>query len=141
MGRAMTPTHQRKTGIPVPRRAPCPPWCHEHFGDLHEHRSGVQVWDNPDPDEGDDWRVEVTLYRGDDYSSWMPTAEIGDTVVELYITGDIGMINVADGNRPELSGYLLPDQARSLAMWLLTMADAADPHHTNGQPSLLGLDR
>jgi hypothetical protein len=122
--------------------APCPPWCHEHFGDLHEHRSGVQVWDNPAANEGDDWRVEVSLYRGDDNSPWMPTAEIGDTVVELYITGESGMINVAaDENRPQLSGYLLPDQIRSLAKWLLAKADEADPHHTNGQPSLLGLER
>ena len=121
--------------MPVSRRAPCPPWCHEHFGDVHEHRSGVQVWDNPGPGEGEDWRVGVRLYRGDDYSSWMPTAEIGDTVIELYITGDAGIITADDDGRPELSGYLLPNQVRSIAMWLLAMADGADPCRTDGQPS------
>jgi hypothetical protein len=33
-----------------------------------------------------------------------------------------------------LGGYLMPDQIRALARWLLAMADEADPHHTNGKP-------
>jgi hypothetical protein len=133
-----------QTRQPTVSAAPCPSWCDDDHGDdPHTHYSAICEWAKPAAGHGDDWRVEVRLYRGDDDSPWLPTAAIGDTVVELYLNGDYGMIDANEDDRPELSGYLLPDQIRSLAMWLLAMADEADPNHTNGEPSvrlpLLGL--
>jgi hypothetical protein len=141
----MTTPQTRQATASAP---PCPSWCetNHHVSDPYTHYSATWEWANPAPDDGDDWRIGICLYRGDDplYD------EVGDTGIEIYVTGDGFMINADEEDRPELGGYLMPDQIRALATWLLAMADEADPHHTNGKPlewhtpvrrPLLGRDR
>lgn len=138
--RAMTLTHQAQTVIPGPRKAPCPVWCDDnHDDEIYRHNSDIYSWKNPSDIDGNDWQAHAHLYRGDDDSSWMTTVETGNTVVELYLNGDEGMVDANGEGRPELAGYLLPHQVRSLALWLLALADAADPHHTDGVPLGLAL--
>lgn len=128
----MTVPIQRSNPDAGPRHQapPCPSWCDaSHSGDPFTHYSAIWEWDKAAID-GDDWRVGICLYRGDD--CLFPG--VGDTAIELYITGDGQMINADEEDRPELGGYLMPDQIRALATWLLAMADRADPNHTNGKP-------
>jgi hypothetical protein len=122
---------QPRTDAAIP---PCPSWCDApHPSDPYTHYSAVCEWANPATHEGDDWRIGIYLYRGDDCLF----NDVGDTAVELYITGDGSMINADEEDRPELGGYLMPDQIRALATWLLAMADKADPFGTNGKPTLI----
>lgn len=110
----------------------CPAWCDgDHEPDApYIHRGAVQCWSNGD-EEGNDLRVEVSLYRGDD--CLYPHLS-GDTAIDLYFSGDDSMIDITDEGRPELSGFVMPDELRSLARWLLAVAEQADPHHRNGKP-------
>lgn len=129
MTHSLLPTG-RDSGCLTPRcrqaAPPCPAWCdRDHGDDLYVHHSPPVRWINPE-DCGDDWRVEVSLYRGDD---WMHPHPIGDTAIDLYISGDGSMIDAGDEDRPELSGYLMPNDLRNLARWLLQVAEHADPPH------------
>ncbi|HET9256169.1 MAG TPA: hypothetical protein VFO16_13345 [Pseudonocardiaceae bacterium] len=115
--------------LPVPASVPpCPDWC-VSAGHRDErpatHLSATRVF------EANGWRVEARLYRADDD---IPRPASGWTAVEIEISGEQLTGHVDDAGQPSLEGCLMPDEARSLARWLLAQAQEADPHHRNGEP-------
>jgi hypothetical protein len=96
------------------------------------HASTPRVWSAPTND-GDAWRLGMSICRSDEPRS-SRLYHIGETYLELSVTGTGAMIDIDESGCPALSGYLIPDTARSLARWLLAVADQADPRR-HGDPA------
>jgi hypothetical protein len=140
-----TMTEQQAVTVPTPRpeptaaqapAVPCPAWCNPELHDdgllpnIPVHHSDPRTWQGTEQCT-DAPRAEVSFYRGDElYDNKGLT---GTADLDIRLTGGCEW-DIGDDGWPVLNGFMSANEARSLGLWLIKMAEEIDPHGTNGQP-------